>query len=366
MANENRKSCTFEIRRVPALVLAVWMLTACSSGGGGSPVTSGSNNANTSSNVTPNATSRATNPANITAPGAATLGGNSPNLATGSTPAFIPGSGPPNGTVLTLTTSAVNLSPTSATDANIGATTFTTGNPTPANAPTYTLGGGLKAATIGLEVPPTGGQPNGGGQFELNLSNLNYTLLGQWDFQPPLPGGANGTTTFGYSVGGFQTPQAALPATGSTTYSGNASPTSPSLGIARITGPNGGAVGNLFLPDLLGGVTRITIAGNVSLTVNFSTGSVTGNLTNMQFLATGSSFGPWNDVSLNGSLSGSSLVGATSTAGPPPNSGNAGFAASSTGKFNGALYGPNAQEVGAVWSLYDPGGKSALGGFAAK
>jgi hypothetical protein len=46
--------------------------------------------------------------------------------------------------------------------------------------------------------------------------------------------------------------------------------------------------------------------------------------------------------------------------------GDIGFSSSATGKFSGALYGPNAQEVGAIWSLYDPSGKAALGGFAAK
>jgi hypothetical protein len=52
--------------------------------------------------------------------------------------------------------------------------------------------------------------------------------------------------------------------------------------------------------------------------------------------------------------------------GPPAGAGTIGFSSSSTGTFSGALYGPNAQEVGAIGTLYDPSGKAALGGFAAK
>jgi hypothetical protein len=40
-----------------------------------------------------------------------------------------------------------------------------------------------------------------------------------------------------------------------------------------------------------------------------------------------------------------------------------GFGASSTGIFNGALFGPNGEELGALWTLHDPTGqgKSAIG-----
>jgi hypothetical protein len=71
-------------------------------------------------------------------------------------------------------------------------------------------------------------------------------------------------------------------------------------------------------------------------------------------------------VNLTGNLTGSSLSGATSTGGPPSGASNAGFASSATGKFNGALFGPAAQEAGGIWTLYDGSGKAAIGGFAGK
>ena len=83
---------------------------------------------------------------------------------------------------------------------------------------------------------------------------------------------------------------------------------------------------------------------------------------------------PWNTVSITATISGittNTFLGATSTvAGPAANP--LSFAANATGKINGGFYGPTANEVGAIWTLYDPGtpanpgaGKAAFGGFAA-
>ena len=56
--------------------------------------------------------------------------------------------------------------------------------------------------------------------------------------------------------------------------------------------------------------------------------------------------------------------GSTSTPSQP--AGSLGFAATATGRIDGALYGPNAQELGAVWSLQDKTGfKTAFGVVAA-
>ena len=102
------------------------------------------------------------------------------------------------------------------------------------------------------------------------------------------------------------------------------------------------------------------------MNINFATGSINGQLTNM---TVGSS--PWNNVNLNGSLSGASLSGTTSTSGPPasaPPLFPQGMSSAATGTFKGALYGPNANELGAIWSLSEPtvdGGKSVLGVIAA-
>lgn len=75
---------------------------------------------------------------------------------------------------------------------------------------------------------------------------------------------------------------------------------------------------------------------------------------------------PWNDVSLTGSMSGSTLSGTTASTGAVP-TGNSSFAAGSSGSFSGALFGPNGEELGAVWTLHDATGqgKSAIGYLAA-
>ena len=73
----------------------------------------------------------------------------------------------------------------------------------------------------------------------------------------------------------------------------------------------------------------------------------------------------WNTVNLAGSLSGTNLSGTTSAGSTP--SGSMAFGGSSTGAFAGALFGPNAQEAGASWTLHDPSGqgKTAIGFFGA-
>ncbi len=77
---------------------------------------------------------------------------------------------------------------------------------------------------------------------------------------------------------------------------------------------------------------------------------------------------PWNTVNLTGTLSGATFGGNTSTPGAPTNGGNYALSSAATGKFAGALYGPNGEELGAVWTLSEPNavnGKSAVGTISA-
>jgi hypothetical protein len=102
------------------------------------------------------------------------------------------------------------------------------------------------------------------------------------------------------------------------------------------------------------------LAGDATLQTNFGTGTITGSLTNMT--ANGA---PWNSVSLAGTISGgqnyfSGTSGVSSApAGPYSLSGSA------TGTFAGLFFGPNAQELGAVWTLFD-GTNAAAGTIGAK
>ena len=111
------------------------------------------------------------------------------------------------------------------------------------------------------------------------------------------------------------------------------------------------------------------LTGQASIDVNFGTGKVNGSLFNMTSYNSGPALDPvpWNNVSLSGSLSGATMQGTTAVTSAPSNPpsliGSATLSGSATGTFNGALFGPNAQEVGLSWTLYDPSGngKSAIG-----
>jgi hypothetical protein len=172
-------------------------------------------------------------------------------------------------------------------------------------------------------------------QIGLTTSNLNYTMLASW----VIPSNTSlGVSIAGVGVSGFQTPGPALPTSGTATYTGA-----------------GGATGTVVIPTDF-----TSVKGDVTVNVNFGTGSLNGNLTNM-IARPGVAASPWNNVSLTGSLSGATFSGSTAATSSP--SSGFSFGAGATGTFNGAFYGPSGQELGAVWSLHDAtgGGSSALG-----
>jgi hypothetical protein len=189
--------------------------------------------------------------------------------------------------------------------------------------------------------------PNGG-QVSAAAATMNYTMLGAWSYIP-----TSGASYIGQVVTGYSTPAGSVPTSGSATYGGT-----------------GGVIGAYFVPSGTGTVQAGTLSGDVSLNVNFASNTTSGTLTNMQAKAVGSSTTtPWNSVSLTGHLnretSSVSMSGTTSTT---ANAGPAGFSGAATGSFTGMLYGPTAQEVGAMWTLSEStgGGKAAFGTFGAK
>src|SRR5581483_1149360 len=134
--------------------------------------------------------------------------------------------------------------------------------------------------------------------------------------------------------------------------------------LADLTPANGRVVGAVFVPDGNGALLAGTLVGNGNVAVNFSTGSVSGTLSNMTVTPNGGTAAPWNSVTLNGTLSGASINGTTTGSVAPPEAGTFGMSASASGTLTGALYGPNGQELGAVWTLNEPNptnGKSAMG-----
>ncbi|HWY60555.1 MAG TPA: transferrin-binding protein-like solute binding protein [Rhizomicrobium sp.] len=275
----------------------------------------------------------------IAAPLAASLGGNAPLTASGATPNF---ANLPTGTVFPLNQSNLMSDPMERTVTGFtyasGATLTFLGNKqvSGVNVGTFefkfanddiTLTGDGSAATIAN---------SGNTQIGLTTSNLNYTLLATWVI--PTNNGLN-VTDLGMGVGGFQTPASGVPTSGTATYLGN----------GGVTGTVVTAVGTT------------TVNGDATVTVNFGAGSFTGALTNMN-VATAAGPAPWNGVNLSGSLSGATLSGSTAAT-SAPSGGVLTFGTAATGTFNGALYGPGGQELGAVWSLHDTagGGSSALG-----
>jgi hypothetical protein len=204
----------------------------------------------------------------------------------------------------------------------------------------------LKVPDFGIDVRAVNDGPESG------LRNLRYTLFGLWEvFENP-------TATeyiFEYYVTGLQTPAANLPKTGTATYGAPAS-----------------VFGNIYAPSSDGGsVAAATVGGVPTISANFGTGALTGTLTQMR--SSGSSGVAWNDVSLSASINSTdaSITGTTATTGPV--SGQFGFSGSATGQLHGNFFGPAGQEIGLVWTLYDPpaagapsgAGKTAIGVIAA-
>ena len=177
---------------------------------------------------------------------------------------------------------------------------------------------------------------------------LSYVALGAWT-DP-----AGGAPTFTEFLFGYETPAASMPTSGQGEFFGHAD--------ANIFGPgpgNSGVPGNASNYDIFSN----RASGNAALTADFASGKITGAFTHMQYLES-SSYVPWNDVSVNASiLSGTNkFSGSTGVTSTPQTT--LSLKGSATGNINGAFYGPNAQNLGAIWSLSD-GTTSAIGGVAA-
>ena len=219
---------------------------------------------------------------------------------------------------------------------------------------------GLSAADSTQSVSVLGyTQPSNGGQFSYRLVipalNIDTMIQRDWlDFdnvsEPYVyldaEQASNGIAYYGY---GFETPLIAMPTAGTAVFSGY----SEGYVYSSTGGKNNGAY----------------VQGNALLSVNFSSGAITGSFTNMKANLSSLDFtnlsSPWNDVSLSASIaagtnkfSGSTAV--TSTPQAPMT-----LTEKAAGHIDGGFYGPAAQNVGAIWSLSD-GTTSVIGGVAAR
>jgi hypothetical protein len=172
----------------------------------------------------------------------------------------------------------------------------------------------------------------------------SYVAVGSWATRS---GGSGPLQSNSFYSFGYETPGSGMPTTGNAQFAGIAS-------------------GNVFLTNN-GTILSTEVDGKANVSVNFSSGQLTGSLTQMQQsngLSTGGNL-PWNDVSLNANIApGTNRFSGTAAATSAPGT-SFSLAGSATGHVDGALYGPTAQNLGAVWSLSD-GSKSAIGALAAK
>jgi hypothetical protein len=174
---------------------------------------------------------------------------------------------------------------------------------------------------------------------------FSYVAVGFWEQRSAINEPIQSNTEFSF---GYETPGSSMPTTGSGDFSGLAS--------ASVFKPASGTIA------------ETSITGRAILSANFSSGQVTGTMTQMkQYDGMDThpyNFLQWNDVSLNASIApGSNRFSGTTAATSAPGTGFS-LAGSATGHIDGVFYGPTAQNLGAVWSLSD-GNASAIGTIAA-
>ncbi len=181
-------------------------------------------------------------------------------------------------------------------------------------------------------------------QDYISVLGFSYVSLGVW-----LHSGSKDSTpqiTFTAYAFGYETPAAAMPTTGSATYGGSV------LGGLSLSPPAGlDASSCVDCNSWLTGVARFS--------VDFASSKISGAFTNMMNHGA-SGVLPWNDVSVNASI----LAGTNKLSGSTAISAPLSPAVGGTGRIDGAFYGPNANNLGAIWSLRGANW-TALGGVAA-
>lgn len=187
--------------------------------------------------------------------------------------------------------------------------------------------------------------PNSSGD---HISALSYVALGEWS-QTNTSGSVGGLQSVYAFVFGYETPAANIPTSGQATFTG--------IADASVFLP---------MPDQSNqSIQRVYVNGTASMSVNFTSGNVSGTFTNMQYTVPNNSTPlPWNDVSVSAAIASGTnrFSGTAAVTTSPANSFS--LKPSAAGTVNGGLYGPAAQNLGAVWTLND-GNASVLGAVIA-
>ncbi len=180
----------------------------------------------------------------------------------------------------------------------------------------------------------------GGGKAKLVIYTLSWSSYGSWAVNM-----SDGTRTEAIFVTGYETPAGSVPTTGTAAYTGHAS--------GKTYHPQAGEVN---------GVASWDLTGDATLKADFSSGIITGSLI-MFSNADWYDPVPWNSVSLVGAISGGQFTGTSAVTSVPDSI--ASLSGSAKGTFAGMFFGPTAQELGAVWTLFD-GKSSAIGWVGAR
>jgi hypothetical protein len=341
-----RKTRTSEIVLLAALCCA--FSTACSSGGGGgmskSVATSGNTAPAAQVNTAPAPDSSDTGVAGTVAvPAAAAFGTAPAQLATAGGASFDGSSGsyPANVTFLLIATglqkSSTGLSPTPADPAATATVVYDSSGFSHIELAIPSVG--INNQTIYFDPNLTGVGDNGDTIF-----GLSYVATSGWAQTSLGTNNSSLLTNAGVYVFGFETPQAAMPTSGTAVFSGQ--------GLAQ------GTVYKTVGTEIQ---SSNPISGNASISADFGSGAVNGSFTQMKVTnTTAASEEQWNDVSITANIAtGSNRFNGTTAAASAPGTPMS-LSGSAVGKINGAFFGPAAQNLGAIWSLSDGTG-SALG-----
>ena len=181
--------------------------------------------------------------------------------------------------------------------------------------------------------------------------NLDYTRFGDWLYYYP----TEGPTIQAVWSAGFVTPAAAVPTSGTATYTGK------TVGLYDESHPCGCLEWE-----------TLSFQGNMALTADFSGRTISGSFTGLRltggFVQNGiGSVLPstLNDVSFTAAIDPTRnwFTGQTGVTNHP--TGVQAFDPGASGSITGMFYGPVANEVGGVWTLSD-GIRRMIGSFGGK
>jgi hypothetical protein len=164
-----------------------------------------------------------------------------------------------------------------------------------------------------------------------SILGLSYVSLGLWLHSGPKDSMPQITSTA--YVFGYETPAGAMPTSGSATYAGFV------LGGLSLLPPTGLDANSCV--DC-----NSWLSGDASFSVDFASSKISGAFTRMTSHGDNGAL-PWHDVSVEGSIAAGTNKFSGSTAITAPQS----PADAGTGRIDGAFYGPNANNLGAIWSL---------------